>query len=128
MATQTYTGTLYLQDCIECGISFGVPKSFDRERREDEKSFSCPNGHEQFYTEGTSTRLKRELEQAEGRLIAAEDQRDATQRTLRTTRGHLTRVRNRIANGVCPCCRRTFDDLHAHMLTEHPHFSEGSDA
>lgn len=125
MKTQVFTGTLYIKVCITCGITYGVPQDFNEQRREDGEMFYCPNGHGLHYTEKTSTRLKRDLARVEGRLLAVEDQRDATQRTLRTTKGHLTRFKHRIANGVCPSCRRTFDDLRAHMLTEHPHFVEG---
>lgn len=51
------------------------------------------------------------------------------ERSHSTTRGHLTRERKkkeqletRAANGVCPCCHRTFKQLARHMKTKHPDF------
>jgi hypothetical protein len=37
--------------------------------------------------------------------------------------GQVTRIKNRVKNGVCICCNRSFSDLHQHMLTKHPDFS-----
>jgi hypothetical protein len=33
------TFTLYAQDCVSCGITFGVPNEFDDRRQNDGKSF-----------------------------------------------------------------------------------------
>ncbi len=39
----------------------------------------------------------------------------------------MTKVKKRAANGVCPCCNRTFSDLARHMKAKHPDFAEGED-
>jgi len=39
----------------------------------------------------------------------------------------LTRMTNRIAFGVCPCCHRHFDNLQRHIATKHPEFLKDSD-
>lgn len=44
----------------------------------------------------------------------------------RAEKAAKTRIKNRIARGVCPCCKRTFQNLAAHMQTQHPGF--GGDA
>jgi hypothetical protein len=31
-----------------------------------------------------------------------------------------TRIRNRIAAGVCPCCTRTFKNVARHIKDKHP--------
>lgn len=36
----------------------------------------------------------------------------------------LTKTRKRIANGVCPCCHRTFQNLARHMAGQHPAYEE----
>ena len=41
-------------------------------------------------------------------------------------KGQVTRIKKRVANGVCPCCNRTFKDLAAHMSTQHPDYIEQS--
>lgn len=43
-------------------------------------------------------------------------------------RGQVTRLKRRAANGVCPCCTRTFADLKRHMANQHPDFTLESDA
>jgi hypothetical protein len=50
--------------------------------------------------------------------------KEQAERRLSATRGVVTRIRNRVANGVCPCCNRTFADLHRHMASQHPEFVE----
>ena len=40
---------LEIHDCIHCGISFAVPTEFIESRREDHKTFYCPNGHRMYY-------------------------------------------------------------------------------
>lgn len=39
------------------------------------------------------------------------------------TKGVVTRTRNRIANGVCPCCDRSFTNLQRHMASKHPDYA-----
>lgn len=37
-------------------------------------------------------------------------------------KGVATRLKNRAAHGVCPCCNRTFQQLARHMSAKHPDF------
>lgn len=62
-------------------------------------------------------RLEEEVAHQRGRVT----QRD---RSIRAIRGHATRVRKRIANGVCPCCRRSFENLARHMKGQHPGYAK----
>lgn len=48
--------------------------------------------------------------------------RNEAEKSLIATKGVVTRLKNRARNGVCPCCIRTFKDLHMHMASEHPNF------
>jgi hypothetical protein len=124
------------QDCICCFIRFRVPKGFTERRRQDKRSFFCPNGHSMSYTENEADRLRRErdrLKQDQARLedearmwqATADDQRrqrEAAERQAAAARGQVTKLKNRAANGVCPCCNRTFQNLARHMATKHPTF------
>lgn len=113
-------------DCYKCGALFALPADVDEELHRSGRTFYCPNGHGQVYTQSTVKQLQRERE-AHARTVARLDQvkadRDAIERSRRATKGALTRVKNRVANGVCPCCNRSFGDLAAHMATEHPTFA-----
>lgn len=117
--------------CYSCALLFAVPVEWQAARLRDGVDFWCPNGHRQAYTETEADRLRKELatatrraERAEGRAIHYRDQADAEERSHRATRGHLTRLKTRVANGVCPCCHRTFVNLARHMGTKHPNYEQ----
>lgn len=114
-----------------CGIEFAVQNGYDDRRREKGDAFYCPNGHAMSYRDSTEAKLKRERERA-GRLAARLEQERAehatTERRRRAAKGQLTKVRRRVAHGVCPGCNRTFDNLAAHMASQHPDFATAGDA
>lgn len=125
--------TMFFMYCRNCGIKFGVPDSWDNARRNDGKSFCCPNGHWQSYHETDLDRLHKILQREQAaRKQAEEHARHRTadcqhmERSRAATKGALTRTKNRIARGVCPCCNRTFRDLAQHMKHKHPEYA-GSD-
>jgi hypothetical protein len=119
--------------CYACGVWFA--SSVISLRRQDGKSFYCPNGHSQHYTETAEARLRAELE-------GVKRDRDYYQKQYRTKSEEakwaradakrkgtvLRKTKERIKNGVCPCCNRSFENLRRHMETKHPQFkaSEGA--
>ncbi len=114
----TYAGHLVAYNCW-CGIHFGVPSNLmeEYERRAGQMSIYCPRGHSMVPGSGS---LKKKLDRAEARERHLQDQLEAAERTRRALRGHLTRLRNRIAAGVCPWCQRTFQQVERHVATKHP--------
>lgn len=125
------TLTLEVEDCISCGIEFGLPGRFLDERRKLGTNFYCPNGHAMTFGESETTRLRKQLTQAQDATARAEararsnwEAKEAEARAHRATKGVLTKTRKRVANGVCPCCKRTFADLQRHMGTRHPDYVE----
>jgi len=127
MSTITYTGTLTVISCW-CGIEFAVPRSLYDAHRYDRsvKSIYCPLGHwaEWGREQRESDHLRRQLRGEEARRIHAEDQRLMAERSARALRGHLTRLRNRIAAGVCPWCHRHFSNVQRHVEGQHPDRTE----
>lgn len=124
-STLTYTGQLVVQDCCTCGMTFAVPKDFDRRRVEDKKNFYCPAGHPQSYTGKTEEQKQRErADRLERQLANRDEDLRATRASLIATKGVLTKTKKRVANGVCPCCKRTFADLARHMSGQHPDYVE----
>jgi hypothetical protein len=125
-----------------CGIVFAVDAQVRAVWKRDGTNFTCPNGHGQRYTETEAQKLKKQLEAAEVKLQsqiratefarnnAASERaaREQTERRLTARKGINTRLRNRIKNGVCPCCHRTFKQLAAHMKTKHPKFHKDDDS
>lgn len=130
------TGLLIVTRCW-CGVQHGVPESLYRmvERQhnsgEAQTSIYCPLGHQwSFSGEPNYKKLERQLANTRAQLdqayAAVRDEREsrrATQRRLSATQGVVTRTKNRIANGVCPCCKRHFKDLHRHMAGQHPNYT-----
>jgi hypothetical protein len=133
----TWSTTLVPVTCCECGVLFGVPQDLDRHNYEQgpKRSFWCPSGHEQHYTKSEVQKLREKLaaeqaarERAEAREIHQRDQRLAAERSASAYKGRVTRLKNRAAAGVCPCCNRTFQQLARHMASQHPDFTESADA
>lgn len=128
-ATLTYTGELVVTSCW-CGISLALPSSLYRKMQADsEANAYCPLGHSFVYGKNEADRQRERADRAErdARLArasrdAARDQAAAAHRSAIAYKGHVTRLRNKIANGVCPVtgCRRHFDNVQAHIEGQHP--------
>lgn len=107
--------TFSIEECCACGIRFGIPSQIQLNLRESHKSFYCPNGHSQSYTgESQSEKLQRELKRKELANVVR-DKLNA-QSEVATLNKKLKRVHN----GTCPCCKRSFANLKAHIKTKHP--------
>jgi hypothetical protein len=126
-ATMTYTGVLAIEECCSCGISFAMPQDLmNALSRDHDRWFYCPQGHRQHYVgETDEQKLRRQLEYSRNDAQWYRDQLHASERSKAALKGHLTRARNKIANGVCPVgnCRRHFDNVQAHIASEHPTWS-----
>lgn len=121
--------TLKVWDCPSCGVIYGVTEEFANHRREHGGSYYCPNGHVLSWKETELERVRRELANEQerrnrtvARLNDEIEARQAVERSLSATKGVLTRTRKRVANGVCPCCHRTFVALGRHMKSQHPDY------
>jgi hypothetical protein len=117
-------------DCPQCGIEFGVTKSFEEYRRKDHETFYCPSGHDMSYKGKTDAQLLRE-ERERAQQIAAE--RDAALREAWDLKASLngaleevtkakkatSALKTRVSNGVCPDCHRTFKNVALHARSKH---------
>ena len=131
MTTLTFTGELTVTSCW-CGIRLAIPSSLYREAHNNGVAVYCPLGHTFVWKETEADRLRAQIKQTEHSLriarataTAARDHRDAAERSNAAYRGWITRLRNRIANGVCPVkdCHRHFDDVQAHIAAKHPEWA-----
>jgi hypothetical protein len=116
--------TLESVTCYLCGVAFGMPSGLRAKRLEDSKTFYCPNGHGQHYTETEATRLRRQLELKTNEADRQRERAERKERQLIAAKGRITRAKNRVAAGVCPVneCHRHFNNLGRHMATKHPDF------
>ena len=131
MSTQFYTGVLIVQTCPTCGIVYGLDRDFEQRNDREGRSWYCPSGHSVVFKKSSLDAAREEAEAerrrrkwAEARATAAQDQAQAAERSARATRGHLTRLRRRIANGVCPWCKRSFKNVADHVKGQHPEHLE----
>lgn len=105
---------------VGCGIPFAISRSLYNEAQADHSiGFWCPNGHK-VYFQGRST-LDR-LRDAQTAQVALRDQIEAACRDAEQARVALLRDRQRFANGVCPCCNRSFGNVRRHMADQHPDY------
>lgn len=132
MGTITYAGTFTTLHCINCGVPFALDGNYVKERRRDHKGFCCPNGHSQYWPQNNEVEQARsERDAARAAQSAAEDQAEAARnealiarRRAAAARGQVTKIKNRIKNGVCPApgCKRHFKNVMSHIRTCHPEF------
>lgn len=120
--TRTYTETVTLQEieCCACGVTFAFPQRLHKECMSTGKAFYCPNGHSQVYREREEVRLSKQLQIEQSRYKQLEMQFTSVQDQLQATKRELQRHEKRVANGVCPCCNRSFVQLQRHMKAKHP--------
>ena len=131
MSTLSITTKLTTITCCTCAITFAVPDEWEARRREDHKGFFCPNGHSLTFTgktEAENLREQLDAEKARAEFWRKERDRnaqraDAADRRAAAARGQVTKLKNRAAAGVCPCCNRSFVQLERHMSTKHPGFA-----
>lgn len=121
--------------CIECGVQMIMPQWFYSKRREDHKDFYCINGHAQHFSgKSEAEKLREELEREKLRHQHTREREESLRQTrnhlehrVNGMKGALTKVKKRIAKGVCPSCNRTFTDLKRHMACKHPSFETTED-
>lgn len=115
------TITMVTEICCNCGVAFGMPSDLqDVFQNNPDKSFYCPNGHRQHYSWSKEAKARQEAErklsQAEQQLRNAEFEKIQLEGKIKKQGRDL----KRLTNGVCPCCNRTFSNLHNHMKKQHP--------
>lgn len=121
--TMNYTGELTITTCW-CGMVHAVPRELyeyqqraHRDGHREVPDIYCPLGHAHIPSgESKAAQLKRELAERDAQLTAVRDQLAAAER-------EQTRVAKRVANGVCPCCNRSFVQLARHMKCKHPDYA-----
>jgi len=123
---QQDVSTLVIEHCCKCGTPFGIEDTLHRQLKRTGNTFYCPNGHPQIYTNPIENQLaeaKKALKATEEERVWWKNEAETKAAQLKSTRTQLTKTRNRIAKGICPCCHRQFVNLHRHMDTKHPDYN-----
>lgn len=130
MATQTFTDSLAVIDCGVCGVNFGISSTMHNRLKRSGDWFWCPSGHRIHYYESGYYKAQKEVARLKDRVILKDNALQSERRSHAYTekrraaeKGAKTRIKNRVAKGVCPCCNRTFQNLARHMEGQHPDFT-----
>ena len=131
------TITLWVTQCWSCGIPYGLPVNFQERRLSDGGGWYCPNGHSTAFTDSNEDKQRKRADRAEVELERARKQREtakveaAHQRHVAAGhKAHATKIRRRIAAGVCPWCNRTFSNarMTRHIGSKHPEHVDSLDS
>lgn len=122
--------TFDVHTCPNCAVTYAATTDFFSRMQRESGTWYCPNGHPVVFTKSELQKTKEELARVERDRAWYEkrerdSRKDAEQMRRRNAalRGHLTRMRTRIANGVCPvpgCKRSGFKKVQDHLATKHP--------
>lgn len=129
MSVLTYQGQLVTTNCW-CGIHYAVPSEFFEMIKSQHRdgvrqtAIYCPLGHTwEFSGKGEAELLQERLDAERARSARIAADRDQIQASLSATKGQVTKLKKRVAAGVCPCCGRTFQQLSRHMANKHPDYA-----
>ncbi len=136
MATLTVSTDLVGVNCGECGGTYAICSNYHRQQKEEGGSWTCPYCKVGwgYSGRGKNAELRKKLlqqaaahDQTRAALHNARELCRITESRRRAELGAKTKLKNRIANGVCPCCNRSFKQLAAHMRTQHPDWLQAND-
>ncbi len=102
-----------------CGVVFGLSDGFYRKAREQGLSFCCPRGHWVNYGKSDNEELREQIVGLERDLTRSRQSLDDEQREHRVTEDSRRRILVRVHSGVCPHCKRSFQNLRRHMTSKH---------
>lgn len=83
--------------CGACDVVFGMTTTLYNARKEDQKSFWCPNGHERHFVGPTEADKLRKIVDVKNRELGfKEDRLMATWRSSNSLRGVITKLKKEL--------------------------------
>lgn len=111
--------------CATCGCWYAVETYLLKMKMADREKIFCPNGCERrFLGETEAEKWKKEAERLRAERDFKQRQIEQRDKSLSAAKGQITKLKNRVGNGVCPCCNRSFENLARHMKCKHPEFQK----
>lgn len=118
--------------CHCCDVTFKIRTEWRDSLYESGNTFYCPNGHSLSWKgkhvadelRRERDRLKQQTAQKDDEIRRLERINTLERRSTAAYKGQVTKIKKRVGKGVCPCCNRQFKDLHKHMNSKHPDYSE----
>lgn len=123
--------------CCACSGTFAIDAALNKRARVDKKVpvYCAACGTKQGWggqtpidrarTEVNSelVRLKQKNEHLEAVAESRRERAETAERSLSATKGVVTKIKNKISKGICPCCNRSFTNLRRHMNSKHPDYA-----
>ncbi len=112
-------------DCGCCGGTYAITERHRSWCYENAKSWTCPyckTGWGFSSNNDRISQLKKEIKAANRNADLAWHEASENRKQAEKITRSYNRVRERVKNGVCPCCSRTFENLARHMQSKHPDF------
>ena len=123
MANQTksnHSMNLVTEECYTCRIPILMTKDQRHQFDEEGMTIRCVLGHRTVRRESENQRLRRNLADAYHRIIALGTQRDHQRFLLDAETKRRKALEVRVRNGVCPACKRSFQNVRRHIARMHP--------
>jgi hypothetical protein len=113
-------------DCPSCNALYALSSYYINRRRKDGRGWQCPycaNGTS-FHGDDEISKLKKQLAEEQERKNHALADANILRSQVAAAMTAAEKLKKRAANGVCPCCTRTFSNVAQHMKQKHPEFAE----
>lgn len=126
MTTITKEVQLVTIACGECGGVYAILEKYRSTKHANGGGWTCPycKCSWGFFGKTPAEKAQEELTRERARHDQTRADRDHAEACRRAEKAAKTKLKKRIAAGVCPCCKRTFQDLARHMAGQHPEFSD----
>jgi hypothetical protein len=114
---------MHFCECIRCGVPIFGPEVQYKNLHRNHENFYCINGHAQHWPgESDEEKLRKQVERLQKEKEWAEQAAKTARQAEAIAKGKQKAHAERVKNGVCPCCTRSFTNLRRHMATKHPEF------
>ncbi len=122
-----------------CGTPFMAPADMVEALRDrGVGDLHCPHGHSIVWNETTEAKRakalaseleakKRYCDTLSTRLSQVREEAAHERARANGYKGAMTKAKNRVGKGVCPCCNREFVRLKRHMASKHPEYADLTD-
>lgn len=114
--------TLAKIECGMCGAAYAINERFRAKKEQEGGGWHCPYCQcgWGYFNDNENARLRRELTAQKCETMKERLAREEAQAAVAKAIAAENKLRRRIQGGVCPCCKRTFKQLAAHMAAKHP--------
>lgn len=112
--------------CWKCRCDIWLPDElYQAAKKSSSISIHCGYGHAGIFSDGPTEedKLRSERDRLRQRIAQKDDEIRDLENRRRAAIGQVTKLKNRVSHGVCPCCNRTFENLQRHMASKHPTFT-----